>query len=284
MPSSGHKSNTGSNMTISKDNSFGGRKAVGKYLVALDARQAKYPFDPSPSTIADSIKEKGYCVCTNAISKYIIETLRGAMNRVLQINTQLKSRDKYFAAIQDPLYTVPLCFDIATSEFLDTVATAYFECKPAIGTTNLRKSYVNKLPNKDTLLYHSDRNSIKFLKFFFYLNNVDLDGGPFTYVEGIHAQKFKKWDQKYRWQDEEIEGTYGKESVKYLTGCAGDIIVADPTGFHKGSKPLKTNRMMFTVNYVIHPEGWKKPQEPIRESQSMLKEKAHLADFLVRKN
>tara|TARA_Y100000310_G_scaffold290240_1_gene317261 strand:+ start:693 stop:1502 length:810 start_codon:yes stop_codon:yes gene_type:complete len=266
---------------LSTKNSYGGKKAVKRYQEALKRRQEQYSHKLIASPIADEIKKRGYCICKDAINRDIITTLKEEMNQTLRDKSKLKSRDEYFAAIKNPLYTIPLCFDIAISEFLDTVATAYLECKPAIGTTNLRKSYVTNLPDKHTLLYHSDRNSIKFLKFFFYLNDVDAEGGPFTYVEGSHIKKFSGWDKKYRWKDDEIINAYGNENIAMLTANAGDIIVADSTGFHKGSKPLKRNRMMFTVNYVIHPEDWKKPQEPVRKTHSVPESKKHLTDFLV---
>ena len=270
---------------ITTENTYGGQKAIKLYTNALKKRQIAYPYDATKhQAIINEIQENGYCVCKNAIDRKLIEALRKDMDSTIRDRSKLKARSEYGSAVNNPLYTVPLCFDIGTLDFLDEIATSYLECKTAIGTTNLRKSYVTSLPERDTLLFHCDRNSIKFLKFFFYLNNVDIDGGPFTYVQGSHTEKFRKWDNKYRWTHKEINKQYGGKRIHYLTAEAGDLIVANTTGFHKGSVPRKTNRMMFTVNYVIHPEDWGEPKEPIRKSQVVPKEKEHLADFLIRKD
>jgi len=268
---------------IKAENTYGGKKAVERYQNALQKRQRDYPYKENKhKTIVSKIHKDGYCVCKNSVDKKLIIKLQEEMDLTIRQRNKLKSRSEYAAAVNTPLYTVPLCFDVATLDFLDEIATNYLECKPAIGTTNLRKSYITSLPEIDTLLFHCDRNSLKFLKFFFYLNNVDVNGGPFTYVQGSHTEKFRKWDNKYRWTHEEISKQYGEKRIHYLTAKVGDIIVANTTGFHKGSIPRKTNRMMFTVNYVIHPEGWGKPNELIRKSQIIPKEKQYLADFLVR--
>ena len=34
------------------------------------------------------------------------------------------------------------------------------------------------------------------------------------------------------------------------------MIIADTTGFHRGTKVRSRDRSMLTVNYVIHPEDW----------------------------
>jgi len=265
------------------NNYYGGQEAVEKYLDALKKRQKTYPFSANPSDITEQLSNQGYAICHQAIDTNLINQLRNNFDTLLRKNKNLKSRGKYDAAVNEPLHSVPLCFDIACADLLIDIATTYLECKPAIGTTNLRKSYVNNLPEANTLLFHSDRNSIKFLKFFFYLHDVNTDGGPFTYVEGSHHQKFRKWDKKYRWSYKEMKKKYNENQIKFLTANAGDMIVADPTGFHRGTKLVKHNRMMLTVNYVIHPEYWKKPTSLVKQNKydSMPTDKRFLADFLV---
>ena len=108
----------------------------------------------------------------------------------------------------------------------------------------------------DTLYFHSDGNSPKFIKFFFYLNDVDEGGGPFCYVRGSNRKKFRGWTSKYRWSFDEITAVYGEERVVNLTGQVGDLIMADTTGFHRGTKVRTQDRSMLTVNYAAHPESW----------------------------
>ena len=164
-------------------------------------------------------------------------------------------------SLKEPLVHCPSVAHVALDNLLIDVAAGYLGCIPAIGGVNLRKSYANDLCDFDTNYFHSDPNSPKFLKFFFYLNNVDENGGPFCYVRGSHRRKFPGWRRKYRWTFEEMVDTYGRGSIRDLTAKVGDLIVADTTGFHRGTKVRTTDRMMLTVNYVVHIEfrGKQKP-------------------------
>jgi hypothetical protein len=159
-----------------------------------------------------------------------------------------------FLAVHDPFLNCPAAVDLAFDDVVLDVATDYLGCLPAIGGGNLRKSFVNALPDFDTLHFHSDPNSPRFLKFFFYLHDVDERGGPFCYVTGSHRRKFRGWRTKYRWTPEEIETRYGGDRIAYLTAAAGDVVVADTTGFHRGTKVIASDRSMLTVDAVVHPE------------------------------
>ena len=161
-----------------------------------------------------------------------------------------------YVSVENPLVNCPAAVAAAFDELLIDIAAGYLNCIPSIGGINLRKSFVNDLPEFDTLYFHSDENSPKFLKFFFYLNDVDEDGGPFCYVRGSHREKFRGWTGKYRWSFDEIAAKYGEGRIVYLTGEVGDLIVADTTGFHRGTKVRSGDRSMLTVDYVVHPEYW----------------------------
>lgn len=157
-------------------------------------------------------------------------------------------------SVRDPLVHCSATVPIAFSERLIAIAGAYMGCTPAIGNLNLRTSFVNDLPDFDTQYFHSDPNSPRFLKAFFYLNDVDEDGGPFCYVRGSHREKFPGWRRKYRWTEDEIAAVYGRGRIELLVGKVGDVIIADTTGFHRGTKARARDRSMLTVDYVIHPE------------------------------
>ena len=188
-----------------------------------------------------------------------------------------------YAAVAEPFVGCPAAVPLAFGQSLIDIATAYLECIPAIGGLNLRKSYRNTLPEFDTLYFHVDPNSPKFLKFFFYLNDVDESGGPFCYVRGSHRRRFPGWQRKYRWELEEIAPIYGKENVLLLTAKLGDMIIADTNGFHRGTKITGNDRGMFTVDYVVHQEfGGSQSRARIRRKdlESLTPAQRPVADFL----
>jgi hypothetical protein len=158
------------------------------------------------------------------------------------------------AAVEEPLLRCPAVLPLAFGDLVLGVASGYLGCFPGLGTLNLRRSYRNGLPEFDTNHFHSDPNSPRFVKAFFYLNDVDEEGGPFCYVKGSAARKFPGWRGKYRWTEEEIRRAYGPDCLVSLTGSVGDVLFADTTGFHRGTKVRSRDRSMLTLNYLVHPE------------------------------
>jgi Phytanoyl-CoA dioxygenase (PhyH) len=159
-----------------------------------------------------------------------------------------------YVMVQDPLVRCPAAIPLAFDELVGDIAAAYLGAPAAVGGCNVRKSFANGLPPFDTLYYHSDPNSPRMVKFFFYLNDVDEAGGPFTYVLGSHKAKFPGWRDKYRWTHQEMIERFGAERILPLTGKVGDLLMADTTGFHRGAKAEARDRRILIANYVIHPE------------------------------
>lgn len=157
-------------------------------------------------------------------------------------------------SVKDPFVACPATVPVAFDEFLLDFAEGYLGCFPSVSSCNLRKSFANNLPEFDTQYFHRDPNSPRFLKFFFYLNDVTPMGGPFCYVRGSHRKRFWREDVTYRWDTAAIEKVFGEENIMHLSARMGDVIVADVTGFHRGVKALDADRTMLTVNLAIHPE------------------------------
>jgi hypothetical protein len=108
----------------------------------------------------------------------------------------------------------------------------------------------------ETNFYHCDENSYKFLKVFIYLNDVNLEGGPFTYALGSHKNKTLLYQSKYHYTDTEINNAYSKDKIFYATANLGDVIIGNTRGFHKGTKVKNTERTMITLNFGMHPDDF----------------------------
>ena len=217
----------------------------------------------------------------------LLERLRDETEELLKTEHAKDLAPPHFKFIQDPLLNCPSIIDIMTDDKIVGIATEYLGCLPAIGTVNLRRSYVTDAPLDNTLLFHSDPNSIKFIKFFFYLNDVDMNGGPFTYVEGslkdIGKQRgyLKGFESKYRWTYDEVVAKYGKEKIKYLTANFGEVLIADTNGMHRGTQVKSKERTMLTLNYVVHKEEWKNTAKIFKDDAWQVpQDKQYLLDFL----
>tara|TARA_R100000005_G_C4966159_1_gene180898 strand:- start:398 stop:1234 length:837 start_codon:yes stop_codon:yes gene_type:complete len=234
---------------------YGGAKSVHEYNKLVVKRREKNNYTASKhSDLIDEIDTNGYAIIKNAFSEDIVKRLSEDFNRNVRENN-ISINNEHFIFIPDPLYNSETAFSIATSDLIYEISSEFFRCVPSLCTQNFRLSKLNLSNPNTTQIYHCDRNSyVKFIKFFIYLNDVDKDGGPLTFIKGSHKKKPMHHCSKYRWDEEEIIRIYGEEAVTLLTASAGDLLIANTTGFHKGTKPINMERRMLTLNYVIHKE------------------------------
>lgn len=130
------------------------------------------------------------------------------------------------------------------------VARGYLRTEPLLRSTRLFWSYPDVGDGYNPLYgFHYDIDDYKFLKLFFYLNDVDLEGGPHVIIEG--TQKGKNWFEKThrRLTDEQAKGRY-QDRIKVMTGRAGCGFFEDTFCYHKGAKPRK-RRLMLEFEYCI---------------------------------
>ena len=254
---------------------------------------------------ADQLRSKGWIKLEGALSDKldVIDSISKKTNTLLSggeldlkseqgkqsgetgtANQQEDRLNKLFLSVPEPLYNVPEIAEIIFHESLVGIAKSFFESMPAIGNINLRKSFVNDLPNSNTTMFHADPNSPFFIKAFVYLKDVDsVEDGPFTYVEGSVDEKPDNFLTKYRWPDEDIESFYGKQRIKHLTAKKGDALFAMTTGFHKGQKCVRKDRELLTIDYICHPDSWDMKDQLFIKKETFLSlpsNKTPLTDFL----
>lgn len=259
---------------------------------ALDRRE-KYGFkeDGKYSSLVEQINTNGYCKVEGFFDKSLLLELKKETDQLIADNCHISRRDQKNIVIDQPFLHTETAAKIAFDDSLIDIATSFFNCVPAIGTFNLRRSMANDLPPDGTYLFHRDFNStVKILKFFFYLNDVNENNGPFTYVEGSNKKMFNGWWRKHRWTEAEMKQIYGDDKIRYLTANVGDVLMARTNGWHKGLKLKEGERTMLTLNYLVHPElasGVSQPPSKrfrIRKEfyDSLPEHKKPVADFLVK--
>ena len=103
--------------------------------------------------------------------------------------------------------------------------------------------------------YHFDLDDWRMLKFFFYLKPVDAGTGPHVYVRGSHKRRALKHQltMLVGHPAQDVLGVYGDDSPVTLTGEAGLGFVEDPFGFHMGTVPTRTPRLMMEVGFGVSP-------------------------------
>ena len=214
------------------------------------------------------------------------------MSNLIKKNENIKIRNDNLALITQPILNIPSMYKILFDDRLINIAAAYYDCLPAIGSLAVRKSFLNDVAPMSNQFFHRDYNStVKLLKFAIYLNDVDIDGGPFTYVQGSNNKMPKEWYRNHYWPDKTIKNLYGQENIRYLTANFGDLMIANTKGFHKGQKPVKSSRVAMHFTYLIHPELDGQCKEiPLERGFQIRKEdfedlpdwKKPVADFLLK--
>jgi hypothetical protein len=140
---------------------------------------------------------------------------------------------------------------------LIALAQAYLGCMPVLSvaamwwSTSARFSDAAKAELAQ--MYHFDMDRIKWLKFFFYLNDVTSDSGPHCFIAKSHRaghQPPSLLKRGYvRIRDEELETHYPPEDRIEITGPRGSIFAADTRGFHKGITPRKGDRLLLQLEF-----------------------------------
>ena len=251
------------NIKVNPSCTWGDTAELEKYLSFLSSRQDKYP---SSSTqihleIAQDVSDHGYSKVESFMDPQRLLVVKDEFNKVRD-SGNLQYQDAYTEQCALPLVNLPSVYDVVFDDEVVRLASAYFGCLPTLNNVQVRRSKATHLSegqlpgNGQTTLFHCDKDSPRFVKFFFYLDDVGTDNGPFTYVHGSHIEKFTNWRSQYRRSESEILSIYGKDRIKTLTGKVGDLILGNTNGFHKGKKVTEGERLLMTAYYSVHPTQW----------------------------
>ena len=177
-------------------------------------------------------------------------------HRTLDKNDTLETAKKITngISVKDPLIAIPSIIDVIQNSFIQGVVTGYYESIPQLTFTKARISFCDSIGPRDTQFWHCDPGSYRVLKVLIYLNDVDLNGGPFEIISGTHFNKFEGWDSITRHDDQELKEIYDKNLFKKITAKVGDIIFADATAFHRGNVPITKDRLILILNFCVHDE------------------------------
>ncbi len=133
----------------------------------------------------------------------------------------------------------------------------YFRCEPVWTGTRVWWSYAVDATEEQRRqfgqAFHYDVDDYQSLNLFFYLTDVDLDGGAHVFVRGSHREKKLRHVLKLRRsrKDSEMEHDYGADRLVNLCGPAGYGFVEDPFCFHKALHPHRTDRLILQLRFAL---------------------------------
>lgn len=106
-------------------------------------------------------------------------------------------------------------------------------------------------------MFHFDMDDYKFLKFFFYLTDVDAEAGPHVYVRGTHrGKRLGHLFPMRRLANDEVKRSYGSERILSLEDKAGGAFIEDTFGLHKGQPPTHKDRLVLQLGFACRYYGF----------------------------
>jgi ectoine hydroxylase-related dioxygenase (phytanoyl-CoA dioxygenase family) len=112
---------------------------------------------------------------------------------------------------------------------------------------------------------------LKWVKFFFYITDVNTESGPHTFVAGSHKPlgiPFKLRNKGYvRLSDGEVASAFDSAKFKEFTGKRGTLIIEDTRGLHKGKHCISGDRLLFQLEYTASPYGQEIPRIEVNKAR-----------------
>ena len=151
--------------------------------------------------------------------------------------------------------------ELANDPSILEITSKFLKRKPTISNVTAWWSYKGKKIAKEAQNFHRDNDDFKFCKLFIYLTDVDQDAGPHVYVKGTSKSpdliKIKRYD------DSQIESTFGKENIITFVAPKCTFFIVDTFGLHKGLLPASNDRLLLQIEYSLFPIGYQ-DYDPIK--------------------
>lgn len=173
---------------------------------------------------------------------------------------QLKLQKSNLIAKYFNLSQCELIHQLEIDPFLKAIASTFLRTPAVHVATNMWWSFPDHpdFPVKPLRQrYHIDLDDYNFVKFFFYLTDVDNHNGPHIYIRGSHKnQPFLHQLLRGRPSDTQLLNYYGRENCLTVCGESGLGFVMNPFGFHQAAAVISAPRLMLslifaTVDYGI---------------------------------
>ena len=136
-----------------------------------------------------------------------------------------------------------------------SIAQAYLGGAPIMDIVTMwwSSAYKNEPDKEAAQFWHFDMDRPRWLKFFFYLTDVDADSGPHSFVAGSHRNggiPFGLRSKGYaRLTDMELFKYFNSHQIIEHTGKRGTLIIEDTRGLHKGKHVMSGDRLLLQFEF-----------------------------------
>jgi hypothetical protein len=207
----------------------------------------------------ESLKADGYWVAPVRVSDAILANI---MPTFEQAAHRASGREMVDEAL---LMQNRQIMDLWIDPFFLKIAERLLESAPILDfvvgmITNAGETNEIKM-SQDAMYYHSDKDRVRWLKAFIYLDDVGPDNGPHTYIAGSQHQRLITRDGRY--SDAEVLSVSPPGSEKVITGPRGTFFLADTSCLHKGSIVRSGLRRLLQFEWANSLFGAALPKVPM---------------------
>jgi hypothetical protein len=216
--------------------------------------------------ITDKLNEKGYYILDKTISPDVCNELRTlaltipalippAYDKKILYDPSNPKAEIYRFDMQDLMQNETIQ-KLIIDPVLINFARAYLGGEPIFDfpamwwSTSIKK----EASSEAAQLFHFDLDRVKWLKVFIYVNDVSIENGPHSYIEGSHRPGSKPMELLKRGYvrvpDEDLRVYYKPELFKVVCGNAGSIFLGDTKCWHKGMALKSGHRLVFELEYT----------------------------------
>ncbi len=264
------------------------RFEIVRDLVALSFKPAKkytateeHPSvfsDLDVDAIADAIRTEGVFLGINLPDAVLQDILQFASINPCYINRNSNRPLRYnylaegFQPVADDirvgsyLSTGKLCESIRnleTDPTLLAIAARYLGSEPILMGHELSWNFPVPATLAEQLeaaqVFHYDLDDYRTIKFFFYILDVDQGTGPHEYIRGSHRNKPLMHQligvRCASIDDRKLVDCYGSDRVMTICGKAGFGFAEEVIGFHRGTLPTTTPRLLLQLEYTVNSYG-----------------------------
>jgi len=164
------------------------------------------------------------------------------------------------------LISNPILQELVFDESIINFAQEYLGSAPILDLVAMwwHTTYSNSPDKEAAQWFHFDMDRLKWIKFFFYITDVNSNTGPHTFISRSHRRMgipYKLRSKGYtRLTDDEVAASFGADQYKEFTGKKGTLIVEDTRGLHKGKHCISGDRLLFQLEFTTSAFGMHLPE------------------------
>jgi hypothetical protein len=247
------------------DRTNGGYDAVYMQLARVLRPKVRLPDLPNSQTdevcdVVSNLRRDGYMILPELLPARDVEEIKAFafstpgvgsdFNKKIPISSDnIPEGEARFYWWMDELAAVPAVRRLITEGFYCAIAQKYLGCRPDLAHISLflDRPFAGKY---EPYAYHYDNEGPGFLKFFFFLTDVEVGTGAHYFMAGSQAHtKPKPVARPALYESEQLYAQYGRDKEVIVRGPAGTILAEDTSGFHRGSKLERNYRLLLQIEF-----------------------------------